>query len=101
MLLASQRLHSRRGRLEIKAAVARHRNMKLRQVIGDHLGARLRAGVVHGLSGEIAPDRLFLLGGGFSRLILWSFDLDRCDLAGFRVDLDFRNFLRAWFCDVE
>src|ERR1700681_3994198 len=53
------------------------------------------------LSGEIAPDRLFLLGGGFSRLILWSFDLDRCDLAGFRVDLDFRNVLRAWFRDVE
>jgi hypothetical protein len=75
--------------------------MKLRQVIGDHLGATSRTRVVHGLSGEIAPDQLFLLRGGFSRLILWSFGFDRGDLAGFRVDLDFRNFLRAWFCDVE
>jgi hypothetical protein len=44
--------------------------MKLRQVIGDHLSATLRTGVVHGISGEIAPDRLSPLGGSFSRLIL-------------------------------
>jgi hypothetical protein len=38
---------SHRGTLEIAAAAARHRNVKLRQVIGDHLGATLQPDV-HG-----------------------------------------------------
>jgi hypothetical protein len=33
--------------------------MKLRQVIGDHLGATPPTRVVHGLSGEIAPINYF------------------------------------------
>ncbi len=45
--------------------------------------------------------QLSLVGRGFFRLVLWSFDLDRGDLAGLRVNLDFRNVLRAWLRDVE
>jgi hypothetical protein len=45
--------------------------------------------------------QLPLVGRGFFRLILRSFGLDRGDLAGLRVNLDFRNVLRAGLRDVE